>query len=295
MTIKLFYVGSKGTNFGDSINPLLFERVLDTKVQRAYPTFCDVVGVGSLMQALTFSYICRNKKFLYFYKYNQKPAITMGTGFMFNNEISFLDKFYRPINPYIIRGKLSHQKLEKMNKKQYQVAAYGDLGLLFPYLLEKTLSKKYSLGIIPHKSDFKNPHIQKLSEQNQRSILLDLRNDPIEVLKQIAQCETVISSSLHGLIVADALNIPNKRIKLSNHGFSKNIDFKFDDYYSIFDCDTPECIDLLASYKDESFYDLLTPDVIANDYKMDFTKVQQLQNNLLIKAKNLPEIINASR
>jgi hypothetical protein len=124
---------------------MLFERVLGIKTQRAYPTFCDVVGVGSLMQTFTWTYIAGVKKYLYFYKYSQKPVITMGTGFMFDNDLSFLDKFYRPINPYILRGKLSHQRLEKIAKKQYQVEAYGDLGLLFPLLLEETPSKNIRL------------------------------------------------------------------------------------------------------------------------------------------------------
>jgi hypothetical protein len=107
-------------------------------------------------------------------------------------------------------------------------------------------------------------------------VLLDLRNDPIKVLKQIAECETIISSSLHGLIAADALDIPNKRIKLSNHGHNFDVDFKFDDYYSIFDCENPEYIDLLDSDEEKPSYDLLTPDAIVNDYKIDFNQVVQI-------------------
>lgn len=33
--ITLYYVGTKGINFGDSINPIFFERILNIKVKRA--------------------------------------------------------------------------------------------------------------------------------------------------------------------------------------------------------------------------------------------------------------------
>lgn len=49
-------------------------------------------------------------------------------------------------------------------------------------------------------------------------------------------CKYIISSSLHGLICADSICIPNRWIKLSELLGS---DFKFHDYYSVFDI-TPE-------------------------------------------------------
>ena len=49
------------------------------------------------------------------------------------------------------------------------------------------------------------------------------------VIEDICCCEAIVSSSLHGLIIADTYGIPNARVK-----FSDNVtggDFKYDDYF----------------------------------------------------------------
>jgi hypothetical protein len=55
---------------------------------------------------------------------------------------------------------------------------------------------------------------------------------PKEVISQIAQCNSILSSSLHGLITADSLRIPNIRIEISTA--IRGGDWKFNDYYSAF-------------------------------------------------------------
>lgn len=102
--IRLYYVGTRGINFGDSINPLLFERIFDVCIKRGYPTNCDVVGIGSLMQMFTLRYIIKNSKYLYFFKYNHKPVVTMGTGFCCDiSKFRFGVRTYRELNPLILR------------------------------------------------------------------------------------------------------------------------------------------------------------------------------------------------
>lgn len=52
---------------------------------------------------------------------------------------------------------------------------------------------------------------------------------PIEdFVNQLCSCEYIFSSSLHGLIIADAYNIPNKRAIFGNKLIGG--DFKFNDY-----------------------------------------------------------------
>lgn len=60
--------------------------------------------------------------------------------------------------------------------------------------------------------------------------VIDVEIDVMTVTRQIAACGLVLSSSLHGLIVADAFGIPNQRLKFS--GKLKGEDFKFSDYAS---------------------------------------------------------------
>ena len=95
----------------------------------------------------------------------------------------------------------------------------------------------------------------------------------MDTLRQIAECETVISSSLHGCIAADSLNIPNYRIKLSEHGYNRNIDFKFDDYYTAIH---DEKLDYLDFTQDNIPYnlDVLKPENIASQYKINYNRIE---------------------
>jgi hypothetical protein len=58
-----------------------------------------------------------------------------------------------------------------------------------------------------------------------------------EVFRAIHSCDFILSSSMHGLIVADAFSVPNRRVRLSAGIIS---DFKFVDYYSAFSLAEPE-------------------------------------------------------
>jgi hypothetical protein len=53
--------------------------------------------------------------------------------------------------------------------------------------------------------------------------------NPLEVLQQIGSCRKIVSSSLHGIIVADAFGIP-RRIEMAERFPREGGDFKFRDY-----------------------------------------------------------------
>jgi hypothetical protein len=63
--------------------------------------------------------------------------------------------------------------------------------------------------------------------------LIDVSRPPWEVIRQIGRCRIVLSQSLHGLIVADAFNIPNLWIAPAQH--MQGGDYKFMDYFSTLD------------------------------------------------------------
>ena len=63
-------------------------------------------------------------------------------------------------------------------------------------------------------------------------------------MKIISECECIISSSLHGLIIADSFLIPNQMVHLTDKLYGDG--FKFDDYYSNFDIN-PQIFDLNKS------------------------------------------------
>jgi pyruvyltransferase len=114
------------------------------------------------------------------------------------------------------------------------------------YLFSKASSKKYQYGIVPHKSDQGDT---KLSSWKSRSdtLIIDIGAGIQEVIDMAAQCEKIVSSTLHGLILADSLGIPNHWVKLSSKLYGE--DFKFKDYYSAFGEATIVTNDISEAFK----------------------------------------------
>jgi pyruvyltransferase len=87
------------------------------------------------------------------------------------------------------------------------------------------------------------PHVRSASrwrQLNTRGLhLIDPGLPPWQVVEEIGACETVLSQSLHGLIVADALGVPNVWIAPSRDMVGDR--FKFDDYFSTLDV-ARECV-----------------------------------------------------
>ena len=97
----------------------------------------------------------------------------------------------------------------------------------------KLETKLYRLGIIPHVVDLHHPVIEEIRGKYADEILIiDLAHYKkwTDVIDQICSCERILSSSLHGLIVSDAYQVPSCWIELSGNisgGY-----FKFYDYAS---------------------------------------------------------------
>lgn len=106
----------------------------------------------------------------------------------------------------------------------------GDPGLLSDRLIEKT-EKKYLLGVLPHISNNGHPVLKYFVEKHSADVLLiGADRQPMEVLEDIASCNYIISSSLHGLICAESLGVPNAWFYLDV--IAGGGAFKFHDYSS---------------------------------------------------------------
>ena len=55
-----------------------------------------------------------------------------------------------------------------------------------------------------------------MKKYNDDAIFIDIEGDINSVINQVCRCEYVISSSLHGLICADAYEIPSVRVVISD-------------------------------------------------------------------------------
>lgn len=218
-TIKLYWSSSlkRGRqNVGDSLSPLLVEAISNKSVVHASSTSCDLVAVGSLLQRLKHHF------------WNRRVHV-WGTGFIAQQKCVPNHHYY-----HAVRGFQSAALI-----KNAHMHTFGDPGLLVDRLLPDYASvhKKYHIGIIPHYKDQENVNIAKFMERMPHVLFIDILNEPMTFLREVASCEFILSSSLHGLIVADAFHIPNAWIELSQE--VKGGGFKFQDYYSVFRI-TPE-------------------------------------------------------
>ena len=266
--LRLYYSESQ-YNFGDIVNPLLLERIFGQRSVRTHHKKAEFYAIGSLLQKLAiprkniFRRIC----------HHYRPCVTLwGTGFI--SALSTQDFcIARPIKPCAVRGKLSKQQLEAMTGKHYDIPL-GDGGLLLDRLLDVRPAKKYAIGIVPHYSDYASADVSALASQLRNATVVNVIGDPIETLKHIAECETILSSSLHGLIAADSLHIPNMRLEIGSNVTGG--DFKFHDYYSVFDIHHPEKITI-----EKLLMMTITESWIADRYQITPAQVSQVQQNLI--------------
>lgn len=151
-----------------------------------------------------------------------------------------------PSHIYALRGKLSYSEISKKCPSLDDIPL-GDPGYLAPKLLgiKRAAIPKFRIGIVAHYVDRANPLIKRMLIEY-GVIDLDVHSSPISFLKQMAECEVVVSTSLHGLIFAEALGIPNLWVKAGDD--IAGGDFKFQDWFSM--TDRPQSNPHLLTQKD---------------------------------------------
>ncbi len=254
------------------LNIDLFNKLFNCNVIASGISKCNTIAIGSLLQM----FLVPKSKIFKIIKGILKPPVTVyGTGFISQSNEDDNKVFCRKLDVRAVRGYNTLERLKQYkNVKIAENVAIGDLGLLAPYIYidVSSVKKKYKLGIIPHYVDKNNPLLEKINVNN--SIVLDITSQPSVLIKQIAECENIISSAMHGLIVADALGIPNIRMILSDK--ITGGDYKYDDYYSAFGIRQHNRINLNTSSFTEK--DL---EKMISTYQVKNEDVKKIQTNLL--------------
>jgi hypothetical protein len=239
MEYKIWY--PQIPNMGDLLNKDMLESLFHIKIQRVKRNESNISAIGSSLSHTLYSVNFKNRIKQRIRKiFNNDPFYIWGTGFM-NYNTQEDNKFkYRNVKVLSLRGNLSKNRVERIIGNNLNIPT-GDGGLLADRWLGENLPKKYRIGIIPHYKEKDSPIVSEMKKKYSDSVIIDLGKKPIDVVKEIASCETILSSSLHGLIVADSFHIPNKHILLYPYGERMKGDgFKFADYYSSYGLqDTP--------------------------------------------------------
>lgn len=202
-------------NFGDMLAPFLFLRIA-----RRLARFCNVRGerlpqeveinvtVGSLLEHLG---------------HNAPNCVLWGPGL-----IAPLDsKMLAPKCIRAVRGPLTRAELVKQGIDC--PAVYGDPALLLPRLYNPRVNQRYTVGIIPHYVDWEHPWVQR-QRSHPGTLVLDVRKPVRRFIRDLKSCEVILSSSLHGIIGADAYGIPSFWIEISDRVLGEG--FKFRDYFA---------------------------------------------------------------
>lgn len=197
-------------NFGDRISYDLVAEVSGRAVEWARPQQAELFAVGSIMKVVRRGTVGRPEGAL-------KPWL-WGTGCIGPQRIDFMDR----VQLASLRGPLTAELLRT------QTPSYGDPGLLADRLIEAPDRIHGRVGIVPHFSKLAQYSQLDLFD-SERFCLIDVgAEDHLSVVRAIAECDVVFSSSLHGLIVADSFRVPNFWLRPDgNHAYAR---FKFYDY-----------------------------------------------------------------
>lgn len=188
-------------NFGDDINPWLWEKLLGKPVLFGNRDRPHLLGMGSILEK------------------NNKQSIIAGSGL-----IQGLERNTSLLGQVVaVRGYLTAEHIGVEN------CLLGDPAVLLNHLFPQTQTKDFLVGLIPHASEVGRFRRINLPEVH----LIDPRWDPLRVLNEICRCRNILSQSLHGLIAADSYGIPNAWLEPSSSMIGG--EFKFLDYYSTTD------------------------------------------------------------
>lgn len=226
--VKLYWWNTK-LNVGDYASYYLVSKLFNGKIKRKDPTIRKRSLIKFLLRRESYEAI---SSFVYpFEKYIagigsivdhlDNNAIVWGCGCRHEGTKCPNKAIY-----YLVRGNLTVDVLKSCGIDVSNVLI-GDPGLLMPLIYTpKVYKNRKNIVVIPHYNDYDEIYIKYKDIYT----VLDVRTTNIELfIDNVASADFIISSSLHGLIFANAYGIPAVWFK---HNYINSSDFKFYDYLS---------------------------------------------------------------
>ncbi|MEZ6057348.1 MAG: polysaccharide pyruvyl transferase family protein [Planctomycetaceae bacterium] len=197
-------------NLGDELTPLLIPRLTGRPiVSSSYGSGTSkLLSIGSILHRATAN------------------ATVWGSGLL---SPSHLPR-QAPARILAVRGPLTRDLL--LSQQIDCPAIYGDPAILMPLVLPPCGRKQYRVGLLPHYADAKHPWVNRFVREKQ-GLLLRARkpaHDVAATIQEMCRCDVLITSSLHGLILADTYGIPNVWVSLTQRLVGGR--FKFHDYFA---------------------------------------------------------------
>ena len=109
-----------------------------------------------------------------------------------------------------------------------EVSVFGDPALLMPKVYKAPKrTEEYNIGIIPHFTDAK--YFTRI--RHPKAKMFNILDDKYKIINDMHKCKVILSTSLHGCIVAEAYGIPVVWIKPKG-SIVGGLEFKWNDYFS---------------------------------------------------------------
>ncbi|MGA2034875.1 MAG: polysaccharide pyruvyl transferase family protein [Thermoguttaceae bacterium] len=198
----------KYSNWGDALNPYLLARLTGRDIATCTDSDRDerlhLLAVGSILQ------------------WANSNSVVWGAGAI-STDVALSCK---PRRILAVRGPLSREICLRSGVDC--PAILGDPALLMPEVYRPAGRIEHALGIIPHYVDQDTTFIARCRAEGLR--VLDVFSEIESFVDQLVGCAGILSSSLHGLICADAYGVPSRWVRISDRVLGDG--FKFRDYYA---------------------------------------------------------------
>jgi succinoglycan biosynthesis protein ExoV len=187
--MKLYYFQDPAgfSNFGDDLNPWLWEKLIPDYLDQDDTT--AFVGIGTLLN-----------NWLPSKTPNAKFRVVFGSGVGYGDISAIKDadsyKFY------CVRGPLSAQSLGLSPE-----LAVTDSAVLIRRLFQANHPKKFKFSYMPHVRQMAEKELNLVCKELGIGFI-DPRWTTEKVLLALSQTEVLLTEAMHGAIVADALRIP---------------------------------------------------------------------------------------
>lgn len=232
-------------NFGDALSPIVIHLLTGEKVKHLdFNSDCErISAVGTILHS-----------------FSNNTLHVWGTGLDVTRNIRNADKkFFDPRDMNIdykihaVRGRITEAALSCFGVSVSGV--YGDPAILLRKMLKTYVGDKKNgkIGVICHLTELEDYSPESFVKEGLKRYRFDSDNfklinpitnpDPLSVVekvKEIAECSYILSASLHGLIIAEAFNVPcamlsssvSKSDRFSVFDYNERIDHRFRDFYS---------------------------------------------------------------
>lgn len=204
-------------NFGDVIGPYLISKITGKPIININNlNYSGIMAVGSIIQML-----------------DREGMIIWGSGLIFepNEKLKEDIQQYKP-KILSVRGNKTAQCLIEAGISVPEQKYYGDPALVLPLFYTPSVNIHKKIGICPHYI-----HKEYFLEKNINQydfLIIDVQQNMEFVIDSIASSAVCISSSLHGLIIAQAYQIPWVWLEIYDNNLTGD-DFKFQDFFSTID------------------------------------------------------------